>query len=68
MLAWLALAQEKVEGGGIGIIVVLPLFSALLALTVRFLVLAIRSMSIDEINNTQKNDSRGQGIVANPQR
>jgi hypothetical protein len=55
-------------GGGIGIIVVLPLFSTLLALTVRFLVLAIRSMSIDEINNTQKNDSRGQGIVENPQR
>jgi hypothetical protein len=26
------------------------------------------SMSIDEIKNTQKNDSRGKGIVTNPQR
>jgi hypothetical protein len=25
-------------------------------------------MSVDEIKNTQKNDSRGKGIVANPQR
>jgi hypothetical protein len=34
----------------------------------RFVVLAIWSMSIDEIKNTQKNGSRGKGIVANPQR
>jgi hypothetical protein len=25
-------------------------------------------MSVDEIENTQKNDSRGKGIVENPQR
>jgi hypothetical protein len=31
-------------------------------------VLAILSMSIDEIKNTQKNGSRGKGIVVNPQR
>jgi hypothetical protein len=42
-----------------------PLFLALLAVT-RFLVLAIGSMSIDEIKNTQKNVSRSKGIVANP--
>jgi hypothetical protein len=29
-------------------------------------VLAISSMSVDEIKNTQKNDSRGKKIVANP--
>jgi hypothetical protein len=39
-----------------------PLFSALL-LAAQFLVLAIGSISIDEIKNTQKNDSRGKGIV-----
>jgi hypothetical protein len=40
------------------------LFLALVAVT-RFLVLAIWSMSIDEIANTQKNGSGGKGIVAN---
>jgi hypothetical protein len=39
-----------------------PLFSALLAVT-WFLVLAIKSMSTNEIKNTQKNNSRGKGIV-----
>jgi hypothetical protein len=39
----------------------------LLAAT-RFLVLAIWSMSIDEIKNTKKNGSRGKGIVTNQQR
>jgi hypothetical protein len=45
-----------------------PLFSALLALAARFLVLAIWSMDVDEIKNTQKNDSRGKEIVGSPQR
>jgi hypothetical protein len=42
------------------------LFSALLLL--QLLVLTISSMSIDKIKNTQKNGSRGKGIVANPER
>jgi hypothetical protein len=49
------------------LVVVLLVFSALLAAT-WFLVLAILSMSIDEMKNTQKNGSRGKGIVVNPQR
>jgi hypothetical protein len=44
-----------------------PLFSVLLAAT-RFLVLAIQSLSVDEIKNTQNNGSRGKGIVVDPQR
>jgi hypothetical protein len=62
---------SRVSGGGGGglasWLLFSPLFSALLAAT-QFLVLAIKSMSIDEIKNTQKNDSRGKGIVVNPQR
>jgi hypothetical protein len=34
----------------------------------RFFVLAIWSVNIDEIKNTQKNDSRGKEIVANLKR
>jgi hypothetical protein len=56
------------EGGGGGLaswLLFSPLFLALLA-AARFLVLAICSISIDKIKNTQKNGSRGKGIVVNP--
>jgi hypothetical protein len=53
-------------GGGLA---VLLLFSTLFsALVLWFLVLAIWGLNFDEIKNTHKNDSRGKGIVENPQR
>jgi hypothetical protein len=39
------------------------LLSPLLLLLLQFLVLAIWSVSIDEIKDSQENDSRGKGIV-----
>jgi hypothetical protein len=65
----IASTWSRVGGGGSGglasWLLFSPLFSELLA-TTRFLVLAILSMSIDEIKNTQKNGSRGKGIVPSP--
>jgi hypothetical protein len=62
------LKSKRRGGGGLASWFLLsPLFSALLAV-IRFLVLTISSMRIDEIKNTQKNGGRGKGIVVNPQR
>jgi hypothetical protein len=51
---------SRVGGGGGGVLASLLLFSTLFsALALRFLVLVIKSIDVDEIKNTQKNDSRG---------
>jgi hypothetical protein len=70
--ACIASTFSKVDGGGGGGLAPLlfffsPLFSILLVAT-RFLMLAIWSLSIDEIKNTQKNDSMVKRIVENTQR
>jgi uncharacterized membrane protein len=59
----MASTYSRVGGGGGGRLtfwLFSPLFSSVLLL---FLVLTIRSISVDEIKNDQENDSRGKGIV-----
>jgi uncharacterized membrane protein len=66
--AFIASTYSRVSGvGGGGLASLLlfsPLFSTLL-LVAQFLVLTIWSLSVDKINNSQKNDSRGKAIVEN---
>jgi hypothetical protein len=61
---------SRVSGGGdrgLALLLFSPLFSALaLPLVLQFLVVAIWSIDVDEIENTQTNDSRGKGILKNP--
>jgi hypothetical protein len=63
------LKSQQRGGSGLASLLLLfsPLFSAWLVAT-RFLMLAFWTMIVDEIKDTQKNDSMGKGIVKNPQR
>jgi hypothetical protein len=55
-------------GDGLASLLLFSLLFSVLLLVAQFLVLAACSMSADEIMNTQKNGSKGKGIVENPQR